>query len=494
MYDKYLINLRRFCNVLSVDEMDERWTFPFVIANSQFINPPTKKNQSYIHSMKSTSLTSMAFVLATGAFLTGASAQSTWTGGTGNYDTPGNWNPSGVPALTDEVIINTGTATRTGSDNNNLTRRATTTIDGGSLVLDNVRFLNAEGGATTFNMDSGSLTQNASTYFIVGRSAAGTFNQSGGLVDVTVGRGFSTTDGHGSAQGTYNLTGGTLDIKMNKFGADADTNELFNFWIGRTGNANAALFDTFYVNGGTMLLDVTGPAAATRNMLIARNSVFQVDSGSVSMDNLRSVVVGARRGTGAGGAVFGDKNPQFLVNGGTTEINVSTGFVVGSATNGTLTVTDGSLTIGQVGGVGGELRLGETGATTSIVTADLDSTTTSTVNLTGGILDVEGDIVLSINAFNTSTFNMSGGLLFANDIYAGAGTAAFNFTGGTIRLIGDRTDILSESWFAATPGSFATFDAVNDWTIVAIPEPSSAALFVLSALGFLALRRHLKKS
>ena len=132
-----------------------------------------------------------------------AYGQSEWVGGTGDYSDAANWNPNGVPALGTEIFLNSGTAIRTGNDNNHIERAANSTIDGGNLVINNARFLNARGGAATFNMVSGSLTQNNSTYFIVGQNNSGVMNQSGGLVDVTVGRGFFLTDGNNNSVASY---------------------------------------------------------------------------------------------------------------------------------------------------------------------------------------------------------------------------------------------------------------------------------------------------
>ncbi|MGF1529742.1 MAG: hypothetical protein ACFCU4_00085 [Puniceicoccaceae bacterium] len=390
-------------------------------------------------------------------------AQSSWDGGVGNYATGGNWTPSGVPSSATEILIESGTAIFTGTDTF-FERAASSTIDGGTLEINNARFVNARGGPATFNLVDGGLTQNNSTYFIVGQNNFGTFNQSGGLADITVGRGFFVTDGAGLG-GAYNLTGGTLDLKMNQFGADSLTNGLFNAWVGRGGNN-----DSMLVDGGTFNLAVTGPVGADRNFLVARNATFQVDSGSVEMVGLRSFVVGMGR--------VANTSSNMIINGGNTSIEASSGFYVGAGVSGTLEMTAGNLSLTGAAG----LRMGDQAASTSISTDATSALTTSAVTLSGGVMDVEGDIILAINSFNTSEFSMSGGSLFANDIFVGSGSATFNFFGGQIQLAGDRTDILTETWFVGAAGTSATYDSTGDRTVIAIPEPNAALLGLVGAL------------
>jgi len=404
-------------------------------------------------------------------FASFAVAQSEWTGAIDNdYNNAGNWNPSGVPSDTTEITINSGTAVLSGTDTSYL-RRATTTIDGGFLELNDIRFRNAENGPATINVVSGGITQNASTYFIVGRTDVGTVNQSGGVVDLTLGRGFFLTDGAGTG-GTYNLTNGTLDVKMNRYKADALTNALFNGWVGRGGNT-----DLMNVDGGTFNLSVTGPTGADRNFLVARNSTFRVDSGTVDMNGLHSFTVGQAR--------VANTTSNLEINGGNTSLEVAEGLIIGAGVSGSFSMTDGTL---DVIGADADLILGDASISDSVQTGGKSANTTSTVTHSGGDISLLDDIILALDANNTSTYTMTGGTLVADDIVTGLGTALFEFQGGTITLNGDRTSLLSEAWFDAAAGASANFDGST--TFFAIPEPSSAAFLAsLLAMGTVLLRR-----
>lgn len=416
-------------------------------------------------------------LLAGTVLASSAMAQSIWTGSIdNNFNTAGNWSPSGVPGDTSVIEINTGTSIFNGSDSS-LLRRATTTIDGGTLVLNNVRFRNAENGPATFNMVTGALIQNDATYFMVGRNNAGTFNQSGGTVDLTIGRGFFLTDGGGTA-GTYNLTGGTLDVKLNQYSGDVLTGSLFNAWVGRGGNS-----DLMNVDGGTFNLDVTGPAGADRNFLVARNATFRVDSGTVDMQGLLSFTVGQAR--------VANTTSNMLINGGNTTLAVTEALIIGGGVSGSLIMNGGTLAVNTHNGLGGELRLGDVSISDTVETGGKSATTDASVLLNGGTIQIAGDLVLGVDANNTSSFIMEDGELFANDIFVGLGDVSFAFNGGQIQLNGDRTDLISESWFTGAAGTFAVYDAVNDFTLIAIPEPGTLVLLV-AALGFFAWHRRSK--
>lgn len=395
-------------------------------------------------------------------FASNAAAQSLWTGGTGDYSTAGNWTPSGVPSSGTAIEINSGEATFSGSDAL-YERAATTTIDGGTLVLDNARFLNGRPGPATFNMKSGSLTQNG-TYFIVAQSDAGTFNQSGGTVNLDLRRGFFTTDGAaGSNTGTYSLTGGTLDVSLN--GLESN-NDAHNFQMGRS----TAGADLFHVDGGTFNLRNSGTLGTTdKRAYIFRDSTFRVDSGIVDVAGMTFFTVG--RGVNAG------RTANFLVNGGDSDIAVTNAFIVGGGQDGYMQMTDGTLDILQSNNGGGNFWIGDTSTTASAV-----------VEQSGGDITVAGELLLARSANNNARYTMSGGTLSAEGIDVVNGTGLFEFNGGTITLDGDQTSLLSEAWFDAAPGAFADFDGTS--TTLAIPEPAMAsALAALLALGAAAMRR-----
>jgi hypothetical protein len=377
-------------------------------------------------------------------------AASIWTGNVGDYTTGTNWNPAGVPTASTGIEINSGAAT----NNGNLNRAANSLIGGGALIISNGRFLNASGGAATVTITDGSLQQTGN-YFIVGLNNAGTLNQSGGTVTANVDRGFFLSDG-GSSSGTYNLTGGTLNVNMS--GSYDINNHVFD--IGRAGSS-----DLLHINGGAMTVTNTNPATTDRRLYIKRNSTFQVTSGSAVIDNFRFFIVGRDNPGTTANALF---------HGGTTTMSLSDAFVMGGGGDAYALVSAGTLAVNRVGGTGGNLWLNDGGTTNSAI-----------FEQTGGIVSFEGDILLGRTSTGSARYLMGGGTLFANNILTGLGPdSEFQFTGGQISLAGDRTSILGESWFAAVPGTFATYNATLDRTLLITPEPS---VILLSALGLAAL-------
>ena len=62
----------------------------------------------------------------------------------------------------------------------------------------------------------------------------------------------------------------------------------------------------------------------------------------------------------------------------------------------------------------------------------ITSSGSGTVNQTGGTVDAKGNLRLGIGSGTTGIYNLQDGVLYAKTITSGAGTAIFNFTGGTL--------------------------------------------------------------
>ncbi len=389
-----------------------------------------------------------------------ASAQSLWDGGVGDYSTPGNWTPSGVPSNVTPVEINAGTATLTSA---NWDRRADTLIDGGNLVITNRRVLNAFGGGpATVTIESGSLTHSGE-YFIVAQNNVGSVVQNGGSVSSTSIRGFFLSDSNnGVSKGTYTLNGGTLDVTMLN---DANTNADMHAHIGR-----ATVGDAIILNGGTATF--TG-GAADRRFYISHNGLVEVNTGAtLNIDAMQYVGIGRR--------VTETQTAVMSIQGGTVNVtNLQSpsnffAFVVANGGDGRVEISGGSLTVGN-----GPMWLGDGGGRKGVF-----EQSGGTVNL------ADGEIVLSRNATATGEYLMSGGTLFATDIVAGPGlNPLFEFLAGDIFLDGDKTSVISESWFSGVAGTTAVFNSTLDQThIYVIPEPVVVSLVGFGALAF-GLRR-----
>lgn len=383
-------------------------------------------------------------------------AQSTWIGDVGNYDTPGNWNPAGVPAAGTAISILDGNATRTGS---NLVRAADTLIDGGVLSVVNGRFINAQGGPAALTLNSGGI-QHSGQFFLVGNNNIGSITQNGGTVNSAVTEGWYLSDNAGSI-GTYQMNGGSLGISIS--GTSALDRQIH---IGRRPSAGG---DLLAIDGGTVTM--TG-ASGNRRVYVSNNATMLIDSGTVTMDGFRFFVVGRE--------FVGSRSTSNLeINGGNltlTGFEAAGAMVIANGNDGALLMNGGSLT-----------ALG----TTPMWVGD-GGGSTGQVFQTGGLIDLEsGDLVLSRATSSVGEYFMSGGSLFANDILTGSGNnPLFDFTGGEIFLAGDRTGLLDQPWFLTNELARAEFDpTLNQTWLYVVPEPGRALLFAVGALWLTARRR-----
>lgn len=380
-------------------------------------------------------------------------AQSTWTGAIStDYGNAGNWSPSGVPSVGTNVIINTNTPNGTIIPSGNWDRRGagTTTIsNSGSVTLNlgSARFLNNG----TFNVSGGSFTQTGE-YFIVASNAQGTFNQSGGTVTSSLSRGFQISDNDISQSGsTYNLSAGTLNVTSLATWTDAN---LRNVWFGKggesyTGGNGSAPGDKLIVTGGTATFTKDALQSNTSQVRLSRNAAIQVSAGTVTFANYNNFIVGYQASN--------TTNSGILVNGGTLVISGGTNINLGQADDGKLTISSGTMNMD------GSLILGGTGA-------DGNNDGIGTAVMTGGSFFASG-----INLLNPS------------------GASTFSFSGGFIRLQGDQSTIINQSWFitSGAPNTVtAIYDNVNNWTdITVVPEPSTCALMGLGLGAWALVRR-----
>lgn len=387
-----------------------------------------------------------------------AIAQSVWTGAVSNdYNNADNWSPSGIPGQGTNIVIDSSTTNPTVITGNWSRRQGgSTTISGTANVTvsgGQGRLLN--GGPGDFNMLGGTLNHTGE-YFLVGASdpntVPGKLNQSGGTITSAVSRGFFLSDNSINQTPTsYNMTGGTLTVTSQatyNIGTEADR-KFRSVWFGKAGEvgglASNVPGDFFHItNGIASFTKSTGAGTGTGDLLLSRNASLLVDGGTVSFHNYTEVRVGFQKA--------GTVNSNITVNGGSLSITGPTNVVLGYDDDGHLNINSGTVTLDGI------LQLGRVG---------------------GG------------NGFVA----MTAGTLFAQDIVQNTALSTFTFSGGSITLIGNQTDIVDQTWFLGVAGTFASYDALNNvTTITVVPEPQVYGLALAGGLGLLVFARLRKRA
>jgi len=368
-----------------------------------------------------------------------ASAQLTWTGGSGDFNTASNWSPAQTPTASDPVTFNAnetetisfsgaadsdsinlqqgnytfdlGTQTWTGGrlrfgDGNNAAWTSDTVFSGGtlnsgfiqagvfgndddsSLTLTNGHTLNSdgntfatvgrEGSNTTLNVESGS------TLNVIGLQLATLAGSNGNAV---------TVDGAGSAINLNNTTGFSTRGAL-RVGPNGENNNILTV-------SNGGAIDHKQVETG----DIVIVGQASNNAVGSGNKLIVTGAGSTFTSDSEFLYV--RGGTGAGNAVE-------ITNDGTLNLN-STGatfFVQGSNTllvdGGTLNVTAGTLDIDTATAVL-DFRSGEI----NVQTAASSSNTKTSIG--DGIGPAEDAVYNAVTGGISHNFFAGGGLLVETD-------------------------------------------------------------------------------
>lgn len=351
-------------------------------------------------------------------------------------------------------------------------RTGTLTLSSGQTVIvgaggagtEGLEVGEAGGSAGTLNVGPGA-TLTVSAWSRVGNGGAATVNQTGGTVSFN--GGFALSDNGGLS--TYNMSGGTLNAaqitvamrgtgNLNVSGTTAGTVlNLSSLYVGSrttpnnnsvgtvnqdggTVNANGTVY-MGYSSGTTGVYNLNGGVlnVATQITDGAGTSTLNVEGGTLNLSGTGITVDIFRIGNAAG------RNGSFTLAGGKT---LATGeLMIGNngTASGTLTIEPGATLT-----VTGPVTIGQTGAATvnqngGDVTFSLYGNlanygNTSTYNLNGGTLTTTSSY-LTIGQRGTAYLNVSGtALLTTNSDFnlggfitsSGAGTAVFNFTGGTL--------------------------------------------------------------
>ena len=193
------------------------------------------------------------------------------------------------------------------------------------------------------------------------------------------------------------------------------------------GNTNTIKTDTFTISnrksnalvafgapGGT--LNLTGSAGARTDLRVGYNSntgsnatgMLDLADGTFNAD-LSDLTLGNMTGSNMDGSGTG------TVKHAAGTVDVSNGVHLGNTTKST-----------------GRYELGGTGVLNVTQNIEVGNYGAGVFTQTGGQLSVNGELQIAQNAGATGTYNLTGGRLSADVIRLGAGTAAFNFTGGAI--------------------------------------------------------------
>lgn len=397
-----------------------------------------------------TSVLASAFILLFVLSLSPLSSMAddiTWSGISGNWNVPGNWNLNRVPSAGDNVSISVEGAAVELNTHYFFSGPSSMTIGGsgaGATLNNNGYFFTTSGdlvlgessGTTgAFNLNNGGIYIKDNT--VVGESGTGIFNQSGGTHSLD---NKLVIGGSAGSAGTYNLNNGTLNVGDRTVIGEHGTG-IFN----QSGGTQTVHYELIIgrFDGSSGVLNITGGEIVSEE--IATVGAFAGSSGSVLVDasswtteDLLSIGVA---GTGA----------VTVQNGG--ELTAGS-MVIGS--NGSLTVDP------EVVKVLGDFTLEQNG----VLTLDIAGVTPDLISQ----LDIGGNgLFKGIINFNfTNGFAPTAGDSF--DLIHVGGEADFS---SAIFEIGGLAPGFEYGYGPGNNGMF-TLNALNSGVIeTTVPEPSS---------------------
>ena len=258
-------------------------------------------------------------ILAVSPAAVATAAVKNWVAGDGNWNTPGNWSPAGVPGAGDDVKIDLNIA---------VPRTVTYDYPGPPVTLNSLGVNNTSASAipATLSMAANNLTTgelDVGWSGFGGFGGSGTFTQSGGVATINAAGlyvGVNATD-----TGTYNLSGTAALV--------ASTSEV----IGSSGTG------AFNHSGGTN--SVTGANKLYLGLNAGSNGTYAISGGTLSVGN--DLVVGDS-GTGT-------LTIQGTGSASTNNLTINTA----SAVN----LNGGTLRFDAVGGSGGVSHISYTAGT-----------------------------------------------------------------------------------------------------------------------------------
>jgi len=361
---------------------------------------------------------------------------STQVSGTGNVEGVGALRIEGNSNLTGSVTLlgntNVGSSTGIGTVSGNIAE------SGGSFALTKVGTQTI--ALTGNNTYSGGTTVSAGTLSVGGSSplGTGTVTMSGGTTlavasaaGVTISNAFTFA----GAQ-TTTAANGPLTLNGNISGTTAaawNLNSTNKITLGGTNSLTLAAGTGMIVNAGAGGVDITG--STTISGAANSNSGYLTEQGNVTLtiQTGGSLTINGTTNATIPNTIIGQNagTSTLTINGGSFTVGGNTGFVLGNNNAsgiGTLTLTSGTVTI-------------TAGSTTlqnakNFVSLGRDNAS-GTINLSGGTLATGRQFVRD---------GSTGGTV-------GAGSATFNFNGGTLQAQANQTS--GNGWFeTATTGNF----------------------------------------
>lgn len=408
------------------------------------------RNRSFLKNLAKPAL---VLALATPAL---SHAATSWKAeaGNGNWNVPENWS-NGIPVSNDWAEIKTG---------------ATVTVDTEGLVAQQI-FL---GGNSTISQTGGTLTTSGGFAVVIGDHGVGTYNLSGGTLNLQndwfivggnpdpAGTGFFNITGTGVA----NVTGGGIIL-----GQDSPSS-VGNLTVGGGGQVNAKQVSTFGGPGS----GGTGHVTLNTGGVLSLSDNINANNGSMSLN----------------------------FNGGTLRATGSNGNFVQSSV--VVTVSAGGAIIDSNGNdTGFQAALTGTGNVTKIgvqqVKSAADHTLHGNVDVQQGQFTIEGGGSFT---FYIGADTVSNKITGTGDFFADNG-ASFNFDLTSAAAVGSWTivDISNKTYNTGFSVNGWTDAGDNVWTfgnysfsettgmLTAVPEPGTYAMAALG-LGTLFLFRRRK--
>lgn len=319
----------------------------------------------------------------------GAASTSDWTGGTSDFNTPGNWNPSGVPGTSSNA-----TFSNVGSTTVNLSSPDTIA---GLTFLSNSQSYDFGGSTLTIDIDSSTavagLTQGAAT----------TETFSGSVI--------LANSGSSTAGQKWTLTAGTVDFDSNS-----------SLSLGG---------EQLYVSGGGNLT-FNGSLTVNANLLLASAATYGINgtltgNGKIVVEatgsNTATLDIGGITNTSTGTLTLGSTSTSAASNDAVdfTAAQTFTNAVADSATteSGTLTLA-AAIAGGGTVNLSGGVAINSTAANTE--TQAFSAATGNTLNVQGAISGGASTSFVQTSGPGTVIFSNAAGNTYASPTSVTSGT------------------------------------------------------------------------